>query len=89
MIIVGDRRAEDHQQGVTDDLIDGALVTTDDLHHGLEVQIENLDDLVRAESRRHGREAAQVGHQDARVAFLAAGIESLGHARLSATSSDT
>src|SRR5262245_66062912 len=46
MILAGHRRAKDYQDAVTDDLVDGALVTTDDIHHRLEVKTNHLDPLL-------------------------------------------
>src|SRR5229473_2011501 len=69
IVIAGHRRAKDHEDGVADDLIDGALVAVDDIHHRLEIQVENFDHLVRGQPCGHGGEAAQVGHQDGGLPF--------------------
>ena len=58
----GDGGAKDDQDRVTDDLVDGALVAADDVHHRLQIEIEDLDDVARGQALGHRGEPAQVGH---------------------------
>src|SRR5262249_30748673 len=70
--------AKDHEHGVTDDLVDYALVTFDDIHHGLEIDVEDVDDFLRAEARGHGREPPQARHQNAALTPLSTHVEPFG-----------
>src|SRR5215470_14299913 len=75
------RRSKDHHDGIAHDLVDGALVTAYDIHHRLEIEIENLERLVWGESGHHGGEPAQVGHQDSRLPLLSPEIKGLRRAQ--------
>jgi hypothetical protein len=38
VVVTGDRGTKDDEDRITDDLVDGAIVPTDDVHHRLEVE---------------------------------------------------
>ena len=46
VVLVGDRRAEQRHDPIAHDLVDGALVAVDRLHHPLEHGIEQLPRLL-------------------------------------------
>jgi hypothetical protein len=49
VVVVADGRAEDGQDGVADELVDGAAVAQDHVGHGRQVVVEDGHDLARLE----------------------------------------
>jgi hypothetical protein len=76
---------KDREDGVADELVDGALVLLDDLGHGGEVVVDDPHHLLGRQPLGECRETAEVGHQDGDRALVAAearasgGFEDLVH----------
>ena len=62
-VVDRDRRAEQADDLVADELVERAGVLEEDVDHHLEVLVERVDDLLRRATVRHRREAADVGEQ--------------------------
>ena len=69
---VPDRRAENGEDRVADELVDGAAVRDDDLCHVPEVVVEDLHDAGGIATLGEARVAAQIGHEDGDLALVAA-----------------
>ena len=64
IILVGGRRAERGHDGVTDELLDDAAVSLDDLARHLEVAGQQLADVLGIAGLGQAREAHEVGEED-------------------------
>jgi hypothetical protein len=64
MVLVGEGRAEQRHDPVSHDLVDGALVAVDGLHHQLEDGIENLARLLGITVGEELHRALEVSEQD-------------------------
>ncbi len=73
-----ERRAEDREDRVADELVDGAAMRDDDLGHAGEVAVEDLHDVSGIAVLGEPRIAAQVRHQDRHHALLSAEAQPLG-----------
>ena len=78
MVALRDRRVEDGHDGVTDELVDGALAVEDDLAGAIEVGIQRLGELLRGEALGQRGEAGDVGEDEADLAAVALDGECLG-----------
>ena len=63
MVLVGHRRAEERHDPVAHDLVDGALVAVDRLHHPLEDGIEKLPCLLGVTIGKELHRALEVGEE--------------------------
>ena len=64
MIRLVERSAPQRHDGVTDVLIEGALIAEDDARHFREVAIQQVGEFLSVERFRDGSEAAHVAEQD-------------------------
>jgi hypothetical protein len=64
VILVRQRRAKERHDAVAHDLVDGALVTVDGLHHVLDDRVEELPRLLRVAVGQQLHRALQVGKQN-------------------------
>ena len=71
MILVGQRRAEEGHDAVAHDLVDGALVVMDRLHHAFEHGIEEFPRLLGVAVRQQLHGALQVGEEHRDLLALA------------------
>ena len=71
MVLVGQRRAEERHDPVAHDLVDGALVAVDGLHHPLEDRVEELPRLLGVAVGQQLHRALQVGEEDRDLLALA------------------
>ena len=71
MILVGQRRAEQRHDAVAHDLVDGALVAVDRLHHPLEHRVEELPRLLGIAVGEQLHRALEVGEQHRDLLALA------------------
>ena len=60
VVVTGNRGTKDDEDRVADNLVDGAIVPADDVHHRVEVEIEDLDHRARWHPLGHGGEPAKV-----------------------------
>ena len=67
-----ERRPEQHQDGVADELVDRPPALEDDWGHAAQVPVEQADHPLRAKALGQSREAAQVRHEDGHGPDLAA-----------------
>jgi len=76
VILMGERRAEERHDPVAHDLIDGALVAVDRLHHPLEYRIEDLPRVLGIALGEQLHRAFQVGeeHRDLLALALEGGL---------------
>ena len=71
MVLVGHGRAEERHDPVAHDLVDGALVAVDGLHHPLEDRIEELPGLLGVAVGQQLHRALEVGEEDRDLLALA------------------
>ena len=71
MVLVGERRAEQRHDPVAHDLVDGALVAVDGLHHPLEHGIEELPRLLGVAVGEQLHRALEVGEEHGDLLALA------------------
>ena len=71
VVFVGDRRTEERHDPVAHDLVDGALVAVDGLHHQLEDRIENPAGLLRIAVGEQLHRALEVGEEHRDLLALA------------------
>ena len=71
MILVGQRRAEQRHDAVAHDLVDGALVAVDGLHHAFEDGIEELARLLGVAVGEQLHRALEVGEEHGDLLALA------------------
>ena len=71
VVLVGERRAEERHDPVAHDLVDGALVAVDGLHHPLEHGIEELARLLGVAVGQQLHRALEVGEQHGDLLALA------------------
>ena len=71
VVLVGDRRAEQGHDAVAHDLVDGALVAVDGLHHPLEDRIEQLARLFGVTVGQQFHRALEVGEENGHLLPLA------------------
>ena len=71
VILVGDRRAEQRHDPVAHDLVDGALVAMDGLHHAFEHGIEELAGLLGVAVGEQLHRALEVGEEHGDLLALA------------------
>ena len=71
VVLVGDRRPEQRHDPVAHDLVDGALVVMDRLHHPLEHGIEELPRLLGVAVGEQLHRALQVGEEHRHLLALA------------------
>ena len=71
MILVRERRAEERHDPVAHDLVDGALVPVDRLHHVLEDRVEELARLLGVAVGEQLHRALEVGEEDGDLLALA------------------
>ena len=64
VVLLGDRRAPDGHDGITDELLDGPAVALDRLAARLEVAGQELADGLRVAAGGQGGEADEVGEED-------------------------
>ena len=60
VVLTRQRRAEDDQDGIADNLINGAVVPSDHVDHGFEINVEKIDHLLRRKPCGLGRETSKV-----------------------------
>ena len=73
IVLVGDRRAPDGHDGVTDELLDGPAVELDDSRRALEVAAQELAHRLGVAVLGDRREADEVGEEDGDEAPLGLG----------------
>ena len=78
MVGVLDGRAEDREDRVTDELVDGPAVLDDDVGHPPEVLVEHLHDTGGVAVLGKPRVAAEIGHEDRDLALVAAQAQPVG-----------
>ena len=71
VVLVGERRAEERHDPVAHDLVDGALVAVDGLHHVLEHRVEQLARLLGIAVGEQLHRALEVGEEDGHLLALA------------------
>ncbi len=71
VVLVRDRRAEERHDPVAHDLVDGALVTVDGVHHALEHGVEELPGLLGVAVGEELHRALEVGEEDRDLLALA------------------
>jgi hypothetical protein len=71
VVFVGHRRTEERHDPVTHDLVDGALVAVDCLHHQLEDRVENPAGLLRIAVGEQLHRALEVGEEHRDLLALA------------------
>ena len=71
VVLVGERRAEERHDPVAHDLVDGALVAVDGLHHPLEDRVEELARLLGVTVGEQLHRALEVGEEDRDLLALA------------------
>ena len=71
MVLVGQRRAEERHDAVAHDLVDGALVAVDRLHHPLEHRVQELPRFLGVPVGQELHRALEVGQQDRHLLALA------------------
>ena len=71
VVLVGERRAEQRHDPVAHDLVDGALVAVDGLHHVLEHRVEELARLLGIAVGEQLHRALEVGEEDGDLLALA------------------
>jgi hypothetical protein len=71
VVLVGERRAEERHDPVAHDLVDGALVAVDGLHHPLEDGIESLRRLLGIAVGEELHRALEVGEEHGDLLALA------------------
>ena len=76
VVLLPDRSAEQDEDSVADELVDGALVLLDDGHHGGQIAIEQLHDAVGRQALRQRGEAAEIGHHHCELPLLATHLQS-------------
>ncbi len=64
VVLLGERGAEESHDAIAHDLVDGALVAVDGLHHPLEDGIENLAGLLRIAVGEQLHGALEIGEED-------------------------
>src|SRR5206468_3104322 len=69
---------EDHQNAVPDERINDSTMLEDDVHHDIEIAVENFDDRFGWELFGEWGEAAQVAQQDRHRALLPTKLELAG-----------
>ena len=76
MVLVGERRAEERHDPVAHDLVDGALVAVDGLHHALEHRVEELARFLGIAVGEQLHRALEVGeeHRDLLALALQRGL---------------
>ena len=87
VVLVGERRAEERHDPVAHDLVDGALVAVDGLHHALEHGIEELARLLGVAVGQQLHRALEVGeeHRDLLALALEGGSSRSGSSRRGAS----
>ena len=78
VVILGQGRVEDHEDGVADELVDGAAVGQDHLGHGAQVVVEQAHDVLGGQLGGEGGEAAQIGHEHGHGLLPAAELQAAG-----------
>ena len=73
-----ERRPEDGQDGVADELVDGAVVFLDHRRHLAEIVVQQLDDGLGRQRVGERREPPEVRHHDRDGPLLAAEIQPFG-----------
>ena len=71
VVLVGERRAEERHDPVAHDLVDGALVAVDGLHHPLEHGVEELARLLGVAVGEQLHRALEVGEEHGDLLALA------------------
>jgi hypothetical protein len=71
VILMGQRRAEQRHDAIAHDLVDGALVAVDGLHHPLEDGVEELARLLGVPVGEQLHRALQIGEEDRHLLTLA------------------
>ncbi len=71
VVLVGERRAEERHDPVAHDLVDGALVAVDGLHHALEHGVEELARLLGIAVGEQLHRALEVGEEHGDLLALA------------------
>ncbi len=69
---------EDYQDGIPDDLVNGAAMFMDNLDHGGKVMVQQGHHHSGLKLFGQGGEAAQIGHQQGNLALFAAQLEAFG-----------
>ena len=71
VVFVGHRRPEQRHDAIAHDLVDGALVVMDGLHHALEHGVEELPGLLGVAVGEQFHRALQVGEEHRHLLALA------------------
>ena len=71
VVLVGERRAEERHDPVAHDLVHGALVAVDGLHHALEDGVEEFSRLLGVAVGEELHRALEVGEEDGDLLALA------------------
>jgi hypothetical protein len=71
MVLVRERRAEERHDAVAHDLVDGALVPVNGLHHAFEDRIEQLARLLGVAVGKQFHRALEVGEEHGHLLALA------------------
>ena len=71
VVLVGERRAEEGHDPVSHDLVDGALVVVNGLHHALEHRVEQSPRLLGVAVGEQLHRALQIREQDGHLLALA------------------
>ncbi len=77
-VVVVDRRAEEDEQTVAQDLVDRSSARQDALDGHFQVPVEDAHDLLGGKGLRQSRKASDVGQQKRQLARLASQLDAVG-----------
>src|SRR5207244_13272015 len=75
VVVTRERGSDEREDAVALEFVDGAAIASEDLHHALEIAVENADDVLRRQPARQRGEPAQVGHEQGDLTALASELE--------------